>query len=139
MFLYIIIVAIVALLTGILIAACTKKAEGVVYTKRDKAGRITNIVLIPVYAALSLPGMIFGFVCSPGYQSGILRLLGWIVAGIVPAAPLFCGLGLGLSVALRKKGKSKESFIIQFLGFVGIFLCLILFFVCYGNLLRYID
>ena len=66
-------------------------------------------------------------------------LLGWIVSLIIPAAPLFCGLGIGLSVVLRKKGKRKGSFIIQFMGLAGIVLSMVLFFTCYGNLLRYID
>ena len=45
--------AIAAIVAGILIAACTKKAEHVTYNKLDKAGRITNILLIPVYLYLA--------------------------------------------------------------------------------------
>lgn len=41
MFLYISIGAAVAVIAGILLAVCTKKAEDVTYTKLDKAGRIT--------------------------------------------------------------------------------------------------
>ena len=67
MFLYIIIVAIVAVIAGVLIAACSKKSQDVVYTKLDKAGRITNIVLIPVYALLSLFCIGIGIFCYPGY------------------------------------------------------------------------
>ena len=40
MFLYTTVSAAVAVIAGILIAVCTKKAEDVVYTKLDKAGRI---------------------------------------------------------------------------------------------------
>ena len=54
MFTYIVTVAAVAVIVGILLTVCSRKAKGVVYTGLDKAGRITNIVLIPVYAALSL-------------------------------------------------------------------------------------
>ena len=46
MYLYIVIEAIVGILAGILLAACSKKAEGVVYGTLDKVGRITNILLI---------------------------------------------------------------------------------------------
>ena len=53
MFLYTVIEAIVGLVAGILLAACSKKADGVVYGKLDKAGRITNILLILVYTCLS--------------------------------------------------------------------------------------
>ena len=67
MFLYIIIVAIVAVIAGVLIAACSKKSQDIVYTKLDKAGRITNIVLIPVYVLLSLFCIVIGIFCYPGY------------------------------------------------------------------------
>jgi cytochrome bd-type quinol oxidase subunit 2 len=135
MFLYITIEAIVAVVAGILIAACTKKADGVVYSKLDKAGRITNIVLIPIYLCLLPLCLFLGMVANPNYD-GFLGILGWIVAIIMCSATLFCGLGLGFSVALRKKGKSKLSFAVQFAGVLGIALNLILFFLFYGNLLR---
>ena len=138
MYLYAIIAAVVGIIAGILFAVCTKKADGVVYGKLDKAGRITNIVLLPVYAALSLFCMGIGIFCYPGYE-GFLRILGWIVAAIIPSASLLCFGGLGLSVALRKKGKSKLSFAIQFVGFAGVGLSLLLFFVFYGNLLGSIN
>ena len=135
MYLYTIIEAAIAVVAGILIAACTKKADGVTYGKLDKAGRITNLVLIPLYVCI-LPFCLFlGMIASPHYD-GFLGILGWIVAIIMASAALFCGIGLGLSVAFRKKGKSKLSFAVQFAGFGGIALTLILFFVFYGNLLR---
>ena len=139
MFLYIIIVAIVAVIAGILIAVCTKKSQNVSYTKLDKAGWITNIVLIPVYAVLSLFCMGIGIFCYPGYEEGFLCILGWIVALLIPSAPLFCSVGLGLSAALRKKGKSKPSFTIQFVGFAGVGLSVLLFFLFYGNLLSSLN
>ena len=52
------------------------------------------------------------------------------------SAALFCGIGLGLSVAFRKKGRSKLSFAVQFAGIGGISLTVLLFFTFYGNLLR---
>ena len=63
-------------------------------------------------------------------------ILGWIVSIIMASAALFCGIGLGLSAAFRKKGKSKLSFAVQFAGVGGIGLTGILFFLFYGNLLR---
>ena len=109
-----------------------------VYTKLDKAGRITNIVLIPVYAALSLYCMALGFFCNPAYD-GLLGILGWIVSVIIASAPLFCFVGLGLSAALRKKGKSKPSFAVQFVGFAGGALSVVLFLLFYGNLLKSLN
>ena len=108
MYLYIVIVAIVAVITGLILALCTKKAEGVVYGKLEIAGRISNIVLIPVYAVLSKFCMGIGIFRYPGYE-GFLRILGWIVAVIIPSAPLFCFCGLGLSAALRKKAKVSRA------------------------------
>ncbi len=135
MFLYTTIEAIVAVVAGILIAVCTKKTDGVVYSKLDKAGRIINILLIPVYVCLAPLYMFLGMIANPRYD-GILGILGWIVAIIMGSAALFCGLGLGFSVALRKKGKAKLSFAVQFAGVGGIGLTVILFFLFYGNLLR---
>lgn len=135
MYLYTIIEAIVGVVAGIVLAVCTKKAEGVTYSKLDKAGRITNIILIPTYLCLSPLYLFLGMIASPRYD-GFLGILGWIVAVISASAALPCGIGLGLSVLLRKKGKSKQSFAVQFAGMAGIALTLILFFVFYRNLLR---
>ena len=134
MFLYTAIEAIVAIVAGILLAACTKKAEGVEYGKLDKAGRVTNIVLIVVYTMLAPLYMFLGMISAPDHE-GILGILGWIVSVINGSAALFCGLGLGFSVALRKKGKSKQSFAVQFAGLVGIVLTVGMYCLFAGNLL----
>ena len=138
MYLYTIIEAIVGIIACILLAVCTKKDESVVYGKLDKAGRITNILLIPVYVCLSPLYLFFGMISSPAYN-GFLGILGWIVSVIIASATLFCGLGLGFSVALRKKGKSKQSFIVQFAGLVGIGLSVGLYCLLAGNLLKYLN
>ena len=138
MFLYTVIVAIVALIAGILLAACSKKADGIVYGKLDKAGRITNIVLIPVYLILSVFIMALSFFSAPEYD-GFLGILGWIVCVIIASAPLACGLGLGFSASLRKKGRSKLSFIVQFAGIAGCALSIALFMLFYGNLLSSLN
>ena len=135
MYLYTVTEAVIAVIAGILIAVCTKKADDVSYGKLDKIGRVTNILLIPVYACISPLYLFLGMIASPRYD-GFLGLLGWVVAIIMASAALFCGIGLGLSVAFRKRGKSKLSFAVQFAGIGGICLTLILFFVFYGNLLR---
>ena len=127
--------AVVAVIAGILLAARTKKSDDVTYSKLDKAGRITNILLIPVYVCLAPLYMFLGMIATPRYD-GFLGILGWIVAIIMGSAALFCGLGLGFSVALRKKEKSKSSFAVQIAGVLGIAINLILFFLFYGNLLR---
>ena len=135
MFLYTSIEAIVAVVAGILIAACTKRADGVTYGKLDKVGRVTNILLLLIYVGFSYVYLFLGMIANPRYD-GLLGILGWIVSIIMASAALFCGIGLGLSVAFRKKGKSKLSFAVQFAGVGGIALTFVLFFLFYGNLLR---
>ena len=49
MFLYTVTEAVIAVIAGILIAVCTKRADGVTYGKLDKIGRVTNILLLLVY------------------------------------------------------------------------------------------
>ena len=138
MFLYTIIEAVVAVIAGILLATCTKRGDGVTYSKLDQIGRITNILLLLVYVGFSYVYLFLGIVANPRYD-GFWGALGWIVAIIMASAALFCGIGLGLSVAFRKKGKSKLSFAVQFAGGGGIALTFILFFLFYGNLLRPIN
>lgn len=138
MFLYTILEAIVGIIAGILLAVCSKKEEDVIYNKLDKLGRITNILLLLFYVGFSYFYLFLGMIASPRYD-GFLGLLGWIISIIMASAALFCGIGLGLSVAFRKKGKSKLSFMIQFLGLGGIGLTVLLFFLFYGNLLNYLN
>ena len=138
MYLYTTIATIIGLIAGIILAACTKKAEGVTYGKLDKAGRITNIVLIPVYIVLSLVYIAITIFTSPAHD-GLLGVLSWLVCLIIAVVPASCGLGLGFSASLRKKGRSKQSFIAQFAGIAGCALGIILFVVFYGNLLASLN
>ena len=138
MFLYTTIEAVVAVIAGILIAVCTKKTDGVVYSKLDKAGRIINLILIPVYVCLAPLYLFFGMISYPNHD-GLLGILGWIVSVINGSASLFCWLGLGFSVALRKKGKSKLSFAVQFAGVVGIALTVGMYMLFAGNLLKFLN
>ena len=135
MFLYTTLEAICAVIAGILIAACTKRSSSITYGKLDKIGQISNIVLTLVYVCASPFCLFLGMIASPRYD-GFLGFLGWTAAILMASAALFCGIGLGLSVAFRKKGKSRLSFAVQFAGIGGIGLTLLLFFIFYGNLLR---
>ena len=135
MFLYTTIEAIVAVVAGFLLAACTKKSGDVTYGKLDRIGQITNILLLLFYVGFSYVYLFLGIIANPRYD-GFLGSLGWVVSVIMASAALFCGIGLGLSVAFRKKGRSKLSFAVQFLGVGGIALTFVLFFLFYGNLLR---
>ena len=138
MYIYAGIATIAALVAGIIIAARAKTAVGVVYGKLDKAGLITNILLIPVYALLTLFFIALSLFLYPEYD-GFLGLLGWIVAVVISSVPLYCGFALSASVVLRKKGKSRQSFAVQFAGLVGAAISLAMFFLFYGNLLSYLN
>ena len=129
---------IVSLIAGIVLAVRGKKAEDVVYGKLDKAGRVTNIVLIPVYAVWSILCVVVSVFAEPAYD-GFLGILGWIVCILIASGPVACGLGLGFSVSLRKKGRSKQSFIVQFAGVAGCALAIILFVLFYDNLLASLN
>ena len=134
MFLYTAIGAIAAMVAGLWIAVRTKKAEGVIYGKLDKAGRIINVLLLLIYIGLAPVYLFLGMISSPEHN-GLLGILGWIVSIINASASLFCGLGLGFSVALRKKGKSKLSFSVQFAGIEGIGLTVGMYCLFAGNVL----
>ena len=134
MYSYFILAAIAGLVAGIVIAARSKKAEDVVYGKLDNVGKITNILLIPVYAIASIFCL---FIVMLGYipdGEGIMGIVAWLLAIIGATGPALCGLGLGASVALRKKGKSKQSFWAQFAGLAGLAVTILFFLLFCGNL-----
>ena len=134
MYLYFIVAAIAGLVAGIVIAKRVKKSEDVIYNTLDKVGRVTNILLIPVYAIVSIFCM---FIVMLGYipdGEGILAVVAWILAIIGATGPVLCGLGLGASAALRKKGKSTLSFLAQFAGVAGLALTFLFFVLFGGNL-----
>ena len=137
-FLYTIIAAVIAAVIGIVVAVRTKKDECVTYTGLDKAGRITNLVLLLVYVCLSPMYLFIGMICTPAHD-GYLGFVGYAVSVVIASASLFCFPGLGFSVALRKKGRSKLSFAVQFAGVVGIGLTILLYTVFAGNLLRSLN
>ena len=134
MYIYTFAAAIIGILAGLGLAIFSKKAEGVKYGKLDKAGIFTNILLIPIYLCMAPMYMYLGIVASPAH-SGFLGLIGWLISFITASTALVICIGLGLSVVLRKKGKSKQSFAMQFLGFGAIALALLLAWSCTGSLL----
>lgn len=134
MFLYVIFEALVGVIAGLLLALCIKKKAGISYGVFDRIGQVTNIILAVFYVGFSPFYMFLGMICEANHD-GFLGLLGWIVAIIAASAALFCGVGLGGSVALRKRGKRVLSFAVQFAGIVGIGLTFLLYAVFVGNLL----
>ena len=135
MFLYTVLAALVGVVAGIMIAARTKKGKRVVYGGLDKAGRVTNVLLTIVYVVASPFYLFLGMISEPDGE-GVLWILGLLVSVIAASASVFCSLGLGFSVALRKKGRSGLSFALQFAGLVGIALTVLLYATFVGSLIR---
>ena len=134
MLIYVLVQALVGVAAAILPVILTKKAANTVRCKLDRVGAVTNFILLPIYVVAAPFCMTIGVLCTPHYD-GVLGIIGWIVSVILASAVLVCGLGLGASVALRRKGKSKLSFAVQFVGLLSIVLTFGLFFSLYGNLL----
>ena len=136
MYLYYILAAIFGLVMGIIIAARSKKMEDVVYGKLDKAGKIMNVILIPVYAILTYLCWFIAMVGLNPWGEGLKWLLSAVLAVIGATGPAFCGIGLGASAALRRKGKSRLSFLVQFAGIVGLGITFLFFWLFYGTLFK---
>ena len=126
MFLYTVIEAVVGIVAGLLIAICVKRSADVRYGTLDKVGIATNILLIPVYACLSPFYLFLGMISEPNAE-GILLIPSMAVCLTIASAAMVSGLGLGCSVALRKRGRSGLSFAVQFAGFVGVALTVLLY------------
>ena len=138
MIFYIIIVTILGIVAARVISIRTRAEENIEYTRLDRSCRVTNIVLSVLYICLSPFYMFIGLISEPVYD-GVLGFVGWIVSAIISSASFFAALGIGLSVFYRKRGKSKLSFAIQFLGMASIGISFLLFAVHYGNLLSTIN
>ena len=134
MFVYVIFEALVGIIGGILIAKRTRQARGVKYNKLDQAGRVTNVLLTILYVIASPLYLFLGMISEPRGE-GLLIVLGGLVSAIAASAAMLAGLGIGASVALRKKGRSGLSFAVQFAGVVGIALTVLLYSVFTGSLI----
>lgn len=138
MIIYVLLEAIAGIVGAILIAKRAKKAEGLTYGKLDKAGRITN-VLLAIFYAITAPFYLFlGMISEPDGE-GLWIILGVPISLIAASASLFCSLGLGFSVALRKQGKSGLSFLAQFAGVAGILLMLLFYCLFAGSLITSLN
>ena len=134
MYIYFALAAIAGLIAGVVIAKRSKKVEGAIYSRLDKVGIITNILLVPVYTIASIFCL---FIVMLGYipdGEGILAVVAWILAIIGASGSALCGIGIGASAALRKKGKSKLSFLVQFAGVAGLAITILFFVLFCGNL-----
>lgn len=138
MFLYTVLEALVGIIAGILIAKCTRKYSFVTYGFFDKLTRVTNVILLLVYACLSPFYMFIGMICSPAHE-GVLGIVGWAVSILCASTALLCSLGLGLSVSLRRRGDSGGSFFAQFIGVIAIAFTALAYLAFEGNLLASLN
>lgn len=104
------------------------KKKGYAYNSLDQKGIIFNIVLSVLYVPLSIAGiftLFFWDAPTTDYSTLKLMLLD-IVTGIGFSIPVFSLAAIVASIVARKRGKSKFSFIIQFLP-IPIFVILLAF------------
>lgn len=88
--------------------------------KLNKVGYICNIVLSILYIPISFfSGLLFMVSESTiGATNQVFIILINIFCWITMLIPLFCFLGIFISVRLRKKGYSIWSFVVQFLPLI---------------------
>ena len=106
---------------GILLAVRARKIEAAVPTALDRVSLVINITLIPVYLILSILMMFMALITGTSYgASSLQEIFAEVFSFVIAAAPIYCGIALGLSVSLRRKGRSLAGFLVQFAGFGGI-------------------
>lgn len=133
MIVYVVLSTLAALISGMILIVRTKRVEGIKYGVLDKVGLALNALLLNVYLIAFVPFTFIGLLCVPEY-SGLLGALGYVMAFIVNSWSLVFCLGLAFSVVLRKKGKSKLSFMVQFMGLVAMVVSFVIFALCYESL-----
>ena len=106
---------------GILLAVRARKIEAAVPAALDRVSLVINIMLIPVYLILSILMMFMALITGTSYgASSVQEIFAEVFSFVIAAAPIYCGIALGLSVSLRRKGRSLAGFLVQFAGFGGI-------------------
>lgn len=106
---------------GILLAVRARKIEAAVPTALDRVSWVINITLIPIYLILSILMMFMALITGTSYgASSLQEIFAEVFSFVIAAAPIYCGIALGLSVSLRRKGRSLAGFLVQFAGFGGI-------------------
>lgn len=101
----------------LLIIFLIPKKQGYEYSSLDKKGVVINIILSIVYVPLSIIGVftIFFADAPAQYNSSLKNLLVDDIIMIGFSIPFLSIASIFTSVLARKKGKSKFSFIVQFL------------------------
>ena len=112
---------------GIWLAVRARKIEAAAPTVLDRVSVAINIVLIPVYLILSVLMMFMALITGGSYDASVAQeVIAKALSFLIAAAPIYCGIALGLSVSLRRKGRSLAGFLVQFAGFVGILVLILI-------------
>ena len=83
--------------------------------------KTTFIALIPVYSIFSILMLFMAGITDTNYgASSVQEFFAVICSLFIASAPIYCGIALGMSVFLRRKGRSLVGFLVQFVGFGGI-------------------
>ena len=138
MFLYVVLSAILGIIGGILLSVLVRRDKSVEYTTLDKVGVITNIVLAASYLGFAPFYMFLGMITTP-YRDGFWGIVGVIICAVSGSAALAAGVGVGASVALRRRGKKVLSFVIQFAGVLAIALTFIIYMLFVGTLIAQLN
>lgn len=120
------IIAVIALVVAFIIP----KKKGHEYTKLDRTGVILNIALLLLYIPMSVVGITTVFFAdAPAAMSELKENLMITVISMGVAIPLLATASLFTSVILRKRGKSKLSFYIQFLPLLIFIIMMVMAFI----------
>ena len=101
----------------VVLGVAIPKKKDYEYTQLDKKGYVTNIILSAIYVPLSIIGVftIFFADAPTTDYSALKEMLLNIVFYIGLSIKLLSIVSIFTSVVARKRGKSRFSFIIQFL------------------------
>lgn len=118
----------IALFIGFFLALKQKKSPEVVYGTADKVGAALNILLAIVFAIGScMPVFLAMVVRSAPDATAWQNVLCILASALIGAAPVYCAIALGHAAALRKKGHSIKSLVVQFSGIAGIVIPVLMF------------
>ena len=85
--------------------------------------KTTFIALIPVCSIFSILMLFMAVITDTNYgASSVQEFFAVICSLFIASVPIYCGIALGMSVFLRRKGRSLAGFIVHFAGFVSLLL-----------------
>ena len=92
---------------------------------------VSNILLSLVYIPVSTFPAVMGFLffVYGSWSWSLQAVVGFLCCLLLVLTPIFCVLGIVLSVIQRKRQNYSSAFLVQFLPFATLGICAVLFFV----------